>query len=43
MEEEDYFFKLSAYPGEAAFGLIYIRVPDFMLPKERLNEVASFT
>ncbi len=40
VEEESYFFKLSAY-AEKLLDL-YKTVPDFVLPKERLNEVASF-
>jgi methionyl-tRNA synthetase len=40
VEEESYFFKLSAY-GDRLLKL-YADVPDFVLPKERLNEVASF-
>src|SRR5579864_2662970 len=40
VEEESYFFRLSAY-GEKLLDL-YKRCPDFVLPKERLNEVASF-
>jgi len=40
VEEESYFFRLSAY-AEKLLDL-YKRVPDFVLPKERLNEVASF-
>ena len=40
MEEESYFFKLSAYQDKLLD--LYARVPDFVLPKERLNEVASF-
>jgi methionyl-tRNA synthetase len=40
VEEESYFFRLSAY----AYKLLelYKSVPDFVLPRERLNEVASF-
>src|SRR5690242_9313205 len=40
VEEESYFFRLSKY----AFKLLdlYRRVPDFVLPRERLNEVVSF-
>ncbi len=40
VEEESYFFRLSAYQDKLLD--LYTRVPDFMLPKERLNEVASF-
>jgi methionyl-tRNA synthetase len=40
VEEESYFFKLSAYQQKLLD--LYATVPDFMLPKERLNEVASF-
>lgn len=40
VEEESYFFKLSAYQDRLLD--LYSRVPDFVLPKERLNEVASF-
>src|ERR1700739_1693179 len=40
VEEESYFFKLSA-SADKLLGL-YKRNPDFVLPKERLNEVASF-
>ena len=40
VEEESYFFKLSAYQQKLLD--LYERVPDFVLPKERLNEVASF-
>ena len=40
MEEESYFFRLSAYQEKLLN--LYERVPDFVLPKERLNEVASF-
>ncbi len=40
VEEESYFFKLSAYQDKLID--LYTRVPDFVLPKERLNEVASF-
>src|SRR3981189_3118581 len=38
--EENYFFKLSAYQQKLLD--LYARVPDFVLPRERLNEVASF-
>jgi len=40
VDEESYFFRLSAYAGKLLD--LYARVPDFVLPKERLNEVASF-
>jgi methionyl-tRNA synthetase len=40
VEEESYFFRLSAYQQKLTD--LYERVPDFVLPKERLNEVASF-
>jgi methionyl-tRNA synthetase len=40
VEEESYFFKLSAYQDKLLD--LYKRVPDFVLPKERMNEVASF-
>ncbi len=40
VEEESYFFKLSKY-AEPLLKL-YKDVPDFVLPKERMNEVASF-
>ena len=40
VEEESYFFRLSAYQDKLLD--LYARVPDFMLPRERLNEVASF-
>jgi methionyl-tRNA synthetase len=40
VEEESYFFKLSAYQDKLME--LYARVPDFVLPKERLNEVESF-
>jgi len=40
VEEESYFFKLSAYQDKLLD--VYARVPDFVLPRERLNEVASF-
>jgi len=39
-EEESYFFRLSAYQNKLLD--LYERVPDFVLPRERLNEVASF-
>src|SRR5215216_3637784 len=40
VEEESYFFRLSAYQDKLLE--LYTRHPDFVLPKERLNEVASF-
>jgi methionyl-tRNA synthetase len=40
VEEESYFFKLSAYQKKLLD--LYEKVPDFVLPRERLNEVASF-
>jgi methionyl-tRNA synthetase len=40
VEEESYFFRLSAYQQKLLD--LYARMPDFVLPKERLNEVASF-
>ena len=40
VEEESYFFRLSAYQDKLLD--LYTRHPDFVLPKERLNEVASF-
>ena len=40
VEEESYFFKLSAYQDKLLD--LYAKQPDFVLPKERLNEVASF-
>jgi len=40
VEEESYFFRLSKYAPELLY--LYQRVPDFVLPKERLNEVTSF-
>ena len=40
VEEESYFFKLSAYQDKLLD--LYARHPDFVLPKERFNEVASF-
>ena len=39
-EEETYFFRLSAYQDRLL--KLYADVPDFVLPRERLNEVASF-
>ncbi|MBN8936402.1 MAG: methionine--tRNA ligase, partial [Rhizobiales bacterium] len=38
VEEESYFFRLSAYQQKLVDR--YASVPDFVLPKERLNEVA---
>src|SRR3954470_13236872 len=40
VEEESYFFKLSVYQDKLL--KLYADVPEFVLPKERLNEVASF-
>jgi methionyl-tRNA synthetase len=40
VEEESYFFRLSAYQDKLLD--FYARVPDFVLPKERFNEVTSF-
>src|SRR3954453_15702076 len=40
VEEESYFFRLSAFQERLLD--LYARVPDFVLPKERMNEVASF-
>jgi methionyl-tRNA synthetase len=40
VEEESYFFRLSDYQQKLLD--LYERHPDFVLPKERLNEVASF-
>ena len=40
VEEESYFFKLSAYQQKLLD--LYEQHPDFVLPKERLNEVSSF-
>ncbi len=39
VEEESYFFRLSAYQQKL---LALFERPDYVLPKERLNEVASF-
>src|SRR5262249_13861157 len=39
VEEESYFFKLSAYQEKL---LELYKRPEYVLPKERLNEVASF-
>jgi methionyl-tRNA synthetase len=40
VEEESYFFRLSAYQQKLLD--LYTRDPNYVLPKERLNEVASF-
>jgi len=40
VEEESYFFKLSAYQQKLLD--LYTKHPDYVLPRERLNEVASF-
>src|SRR5215471_18926896 len=40
VEEESYFFKLSAYQQKLLD--LYTRHPDYVLPKERLNEVVAF-
>src|SRR5215467_13828363 len=40
VEEESYFFRLSAYQQKLLD--LYEKHPDFVLPKERMNEVASF-
>ena len=40
VEEESYFFRLSKYADKLLD--LYRRVPDFVLPKERFNEVVSF-
>ncbi len=40
VEEESYFFRLSKYADKLLE--LYARHPDFVLPKERMNEVASF-
>jgi methionyl-tRNA synthetase len=40
VEEESYFFRLSAYQDKLL--ALYTEHPDFVLPKERFNEVASF-
>jgi methionyl-tRNA synthetase len=40
VEEESYFFKLSAFTDRLLD--LYQRAPDFVLPRERMNEVASF-
>src|SRR2546423_1095523 len=40
VEEESYFFRLSAYQDKLLD--LYVRCPHFVLPKERLNEVVAF-
>jgi methionyl-tRNA synthetase len=40
VEEESYFFRLSSYQDKLLD--LYARHPDYVLPKERLNEVVSF-
>jgi len=40
VEEESYFFKLSAYQQKLLD--LYAQHPDFVLPRERLNEVLAF-
>src|SRR5438067_1396024 len=40
VEEESYFFRLSAYQHKLLE--LYARFPDYVLPKERYNEVVSF-
>jgi methionyl-tRNA synthetase len=40
VEEESYFFRLSKYADKLLD--LYAKHPDFVLPKERMNEVASF-
>jgi methionyl-tRNA synthetase len=40
VEEESYFFRLSAYADKLL--ALYQSDPDYVLPKERMNEVASF-
>ena len=40
VEEESYFFKLAAYQQKLLD--LYAKHPDYVLPRERLNEVASF-
>ena len=40
VEEESYFFRLSAYQQKLID--LYEKQPDFVLPKERMNEVSSF-
>jgi methionyl-tRNA synthetase len=40
VEEESYFFRLAAYQQKLLD--LYARHPDYVLPKERLNEVVAF-
>src|SRR5215472_14631399 len=40
VEEESYFFRLSAYQDRLL--VLYTRDPNYVLPKERLNEVMAF-
>src|SRR5262249_44458746 len=40
VEEESYFFRLSAYQDKLLD--LYARFPDYILPRERYNEVVSF-
>ena len=40
VEEDSYFFRLSRYADKLL--KLYAEHPDFVLPKERMNEVASF-
>ena len=40
VEEESYFFRLSAYQDKLLD--LYTRDPNYVLPRERLNEVVSF-
>jgi methionyl-tRNA synthetase len=40
VEEESYFFRLAAYQQKLLD--LYTRHPDYVLPKERLNEVVAF-
>jgi methionyl-tRNA synthetase len=40
VEEESYFFRLSGYQDKLLD--LYAKHPDYVLPRERLNEVASF-
>src|SRR5487761_1915912 len=40
VEEESYFFRLSKYADKLLD--LYAKHPDFVLPQERMNEVASF-
>jgi methionyl-tRNA synthetase len=40
VEEESYFFRLSKYADKLLE--LYAKHPDFVLPRERMNEVASF-